>query len=197
MIETKSIIETLLFAYGKPMSVDKICEVVGENDKKLVRSKITELQMDYETSGRAVTIVEVAGGFQMMTKPQYAEWLKKLYKTKIVTRLSRASLETVAIIAYKQPITRLEIEDIRGVGVEGVIQTLLERRLIKIRGRKDTVGHPLLYGTTNEFLEYFGLKDLSGMPKLEEIPERIEPAGVEMGNLQGGVNNNDSDNRTT
>lgn len=194
MMDNKSIIEALLFTYGKPLSVDKISEIIGESDRKLIRAQITELQMEYETNDKAVTIVEVAGGFQIVTKPQYSEWIKKLYKTKIISRLSRPALETVAIVAYKQPITRLEIEDIRGVSTEGVIQTLLERGLIKIRGRKDTVGRPLLYCTTNEFLEYFGLKDLSDMPKLEEIPATVS-TDAQTNNSQERVTN-DSDSRT-
>lgn len=172
--EIKPIIETLLFVSNQPISEEKICEILELDDKKLARQAIVELQMEYEMSGRAISIVEIAGGFLINTKPQYAEYIKRLYKSKVIARLSRQALETVSIIVYKQPITRLEIESIRGVNVGGVLETLLERKLIKIRGRKDTIGRPLLYGTTNDFLQYFGLKDLTELPKLEEIPETIQ-----------------------
>lgn len=174
----KRVIEALLFANGKPISVEKIGEIIKEKDKKSIRTVISELQMEYETNGSAITIAEIAGGFKMQTRPQYSEWIRELVKSKLVSRLSKPALETAAIVAYRQPITKLEIESIRGVNVDGVIQTLLERRLIKIRGRKDAVGRPLLYGTTNEFLEYFGLKDLSEMPKIEEIPMKVATEGT-------------------
>jgi segregation and condensation protein B len=182
--EIKPIVETLLFISSKPISEEKLAEVLEIDDKQLVRQSIVELQMDYTTSGRAISIVEIAQGFQMCSKPQYSEYIKKLNKSKAVARLSKPALETLSIIAYKQPITRLEIESIRGVNVGGVIQTLLERRLIKIRGRKDVIGRPLLYGTTNDFLQYFGLRDLTELPKLAEIPETISQEMINNQNNQ-------------
>lgn len=165
----KSIIECLLFVSGKPLSVKKINEVLEEFDEEVVRKLLAELQIEYETLGRPFSIVEIAEGFQIVTKPQFAFWIKKLYKTRIVTRLSKAALETLAIVSYKQPVTRLEIESIRGVSTEGVLETLLERDLIAIKGRKECIGRPLLYGTTQEFLRYFGLKSLVDLPKVEEL----------------------------
>jgi segregation and condensation protein B len=116
-------------------------------------------------------LVEVAGGYQLTTKQECAPWIRRLEEIRTASRLSKPALETIAIIAYKQPITRPEIEEIRGVDTAGVIKTLLERRLIKIAGRREAVGRPLLYGTTKEFLEYFGLRDLSGLPSLKEFKE--------------------------
>lgn len=186
----KAIIESLLFVSSEPISVEKISEIVDEKDKKEIRTKISELQMEYETTGRAIAILEIAGGFQMVTRPQYAEYIKKLYKSKIIARLSRPALETISIISYKQPITRLEIESIRGVNSGAVIQTLLERKLIKIRGRKEGLGRPLLYGTTSEFLQYFGLKDLTEMPKIEEIPDLVSEDTVIKGKEEMVKNGN-------
>jgi segregation and condensation protein B len=165
----KSIIECLLFVSSKPILVKKIKEILEELDEATIRKLITELQIEYETTGRPFSIIEIAEGFQIVTKPQFAPWIKKLYKSKVASRLSKSALETLAIISYKQPITRLEIESIRGVNSEGVLQTLLERGLIAIKGRKECIGRPLLYGTTQEFLRYFGLKSLGDLPKVEEI----------------------------
>ena len=169
--ELRGVLEALMFANGSPLAVDRMATVVEEKDHQKIRAALSELQMEYEMSGRALTIVEVAGGFQIVTRPAFADAIRKLAKTKQINRVSKPSLETLAIIAYKQPITRIELEGIRGVNVDGVVQTLLERRLIKIRGRKEVIGRPLLYGTTTDFLQYFGLKDLTELPKLEELPE--------------------------
>ncbi|MFH1825332.1 MAG: SMC-Scp complex subunit ScpB [Candidatus Firestonebacteria bacterium] len=165
----KDIIECLLFVSGKPLSVKRINEVLEEFDEEVARKLLAELQIEYETLGRPFSIVEIAEGFQIVTKPQFAVWIKRLYKARIVTRLSKAALETLAIVSYKQPVTRLEIEGIRGVSTEGVLETLLERNLIAIKGRKECIGRPLLYGTTQEFLRYFGLKSLVDLPRVEEL----------------------------
>jgi segregation and condensation protein B len=167
----KSIIECLLFVSDEPLKVAAIRDVLGEFDEPELRKLITELQMDYEMQGRPLAIAEVAEGFQVVTREQFASWIKKLYKSKVTHRLSKAALETLAIVACKQPITRLEVETLRGVSTEGVLDTLFERKLIRILGRKEVVGRPLLYGTTKEFLRYFGLKDLTELPKLEEVNE--------------------------
>jgi segregation and condensation protein B len=135
-----------------------------------ILSVLRDLQADYETSGRGFRLAEVAGGYQMRSSKDNAEWVRKLQRGK-PARMTRATLETLSIIAYRQPITRAEIEDVRGVDVDGVVTTLLERRLIRIVGRKDMVGRPFLYGTTPEFLEMFNLKDLSDLPTLKEIEE--------------------------
>jgi len=165
----KSIIECLLFVSEAPLEVKRIKQVLEELDEKQIRKILTELQLDYETQGRPLAIAEVAEGFSIVTREQYATFIKKLYKTKVTHRLSKAALETLAIVACRQPLTKLEIESLRGVSADGVLDTLYERELIRIVGRKEVIGRPLLYGTTKEFLQYFGLKDLMELPKLEEI----------------------------
>ena len=170
----KSIIEALLFVADEPMPVKNIKNVIEELKEEEIRKLISELALEYETTGRAFSIVEIAEGFQIVTRPQFAPWIKKMYKSKLTHRLSKPALETLAIIAYRQPITKIEIEAIRGVSAEGVLDTLLDRDLVAIKGRKDVIGRPLLYGTTKEFLRYFGLKDLTEMPKIEELIGKME-----------------------
>lgn len=169
--ESKRIIEALLFASDQPLSIDQLKEVISETDGKTIRSQVEELKAEYEKENHSFRITEVAGGFQFSTDPTYSSWIKKLYKSRHVDRLSSPSLETLSIITYRQPVTRADIELIRGVNVEGVLKTLLERGLIRIVGRKDVVGRPFVYGTTKEFLEYFGLNSLDDLPKLEEFTE--------------------------
>ncbi len=167
----KSVIECLLFVSDEPLEISRLKLVLEDMSEAEIRKAVTELQLDYETAGRPLCITEVAEGFSIVTREQYASFIKKLFKTKITHRLSRAALETLAIIACKQPITKLEIESLRSVSADGVLDTLYERELIRILGRKEVIGRPLLYGTTKEFLQYFGLKDLMELPKLEEINE--------------------------
>jgi segregation and condensation protein B len=173
--EIKSILEALLFISGEPLNVDTLKQII-EIDKIRIEGLLRELADEYSLKNSGILIVEVAGGFQMVTNPAFAPWVKKLMATAIPTRLSHQSLETLSIIAYKQPITKAEIEAIRGVNSDGVIKTLLDRRLIKILGRKEAPGRPLMYGTTKEFLHCFGLKDLSELPTLKEYQE-IEEVG--------------------
>lgn len=170
-VQAKRIIEALLFTCEKPITIDQIKEVIEDFDPKEIRPLLTQLQSEYEELGRSFKIYEVAGGFQMATEPAFAEYLKKFYKIKSRDKLTKPALETLAIIAYRQPITRADIEDIRGVNVDGVIKTLLERMFIKVVGRKDAPGRPILYGTTKEFLDKFGLNSLSELPKLSEFTE--------------------------
>jgi len=170
-IEAKRIIEALLFASEKPITIEQIKDVLEEVDSRDIRALLMELKLEYENLGKSFKIYEVAGGFQMATEPAYAEYLKKFYKVKYKDRLSRPALETLAIVAYRQPITRADIEDIRGVNVDGVIKTLLDRSLIRIVGRKDAPGRPIIYGTTKEFLDRFGLNSLSELPRLSEFTE--------------------------
>ncbi len=165
----KSIIEALLFVADEPLPVSTLRGVLEELKEDEIRKHISDLALEYETTGRAYAITEIAEGFQIVTRPQFAQWIKLLFKSKLTHRLSKPALETLSIIAYRQPITKLEIESIRGVSVEGVLDTLLARDLAAIKGRKDVIGRPLLYGTTKEFLRYFGLKDLTEMPKIEEL----------------------------
>jgi len=168
--EIKSILEAVLFISGEPLSVETLKDIL-EIEKEEIERIIRELISEYSLKNSGILIVEVAGGVQMVTNPACAPWVKKFLAKAIPTRLSQQSLETLAIIAYKQPITKPEIEAIRGVNSDGVIKTLLERRLIKILGRKEVPGRPLMYGTTKEFLQYFGLKDLSELPTLKEFQE--------------------------
>lgn len=163
----KSIIESLLFINERPLEIDEICEVV-EVDKRKVKTVLDDLIKDNDKRG-GICIVEVAGGYQMCSVPQNEVWVKKMYQQRSKQKLSIASLETLAIIAYKQPATRIEIESIRGVNVDGVIRHLLDLGLIKTGGRKDVVGKPFLYITTRKFLEYFGLNNLKDLPKMEEF----------------------------
>ena len=167
--QAKNIIEAMLFVSDKPLFVNEIKGVLEDFDVSGVKDIISELSNEYREAGRAFAIKEMAGGFQIVTDPVLSPWLKKLHKTSGADRLSGPSLETLAIIAYKQPATKPEIEAIRGVNVDGVLKTLIEKNLVRIVGRKETVGRPILYGTTSEFLQYFGLGSLEELPKLEEF----------------------------
>jgi len=164
------IIEALLFVSDKPISIDALKDVVKEIDPTEIRAIIEELNGEYAASARSFSIKEIAGGFQMLTDPIYSKWIAALYK-RPPDRLTGPSLETLAIIAYKQPITRSDIEAIRGVNVDGVLRTLEERGLIRTKGRLDAPGRPILYGTTTEFLQHFGLKSIEELPKLKEFKE--------------------------
>ncbi len=166
----KSVLESLLFVADGPVSVGRLAEVLEGTDKAEIASVLGELQSEYETAGRGFRLVEIAGGYQMRTPKEHADWIKRFYQGR-PARMSRATLETLAIVAYKQPVTRAEIEAIRGVDVDGVLSTLLERRLVRIVARKDIPGRPYLYGTTSEFLETFNLKDLTHLPTLKEMEE--------------------------
>ncbi|MFN0117235.1 MAG: SMC-Scp complex subunit ScpB [Elusimicrobiota bacterium] len=170
--QARKTIEALLYMADHPLPETEISEVIELKayDPQEVRNIITEISQKLESDGSALRVVEVAGGFQMATQPDMAPAIRKLYKERLTVRLSPSSLETLAIIAYKQPIARGDIEQIRGVEVGGVMETLLERRLIKVVGRKETIGRPLLYGTTPHFLKHFGLKHLAELPDLNSLP---------------------------
>lgn len=172
--ELKQIIESLLFVATEPLPAERIKEVTGM-DKKTVLEALRDLKQEFEAGNHGIQIAEIAGGFQMVTLSENSPWIKKFLTVKTTGRLSKPGLETLAIIAYKQPIIRTEIETIRGVDCGGVIKTLLERRMVKIIGRKEMPGKPMLYGTTKEFLEYFGLNNLSELPTLKEFKESSFP----------------------
>lgn len=172
--EIKGIVEALLYVSGEPISIERIKNVLEEVEKGKIREIVWELQHEYDMRLSGLRIAEVAGGFQIATRPEVAVWIKKLKKVKQSARLSKPSLETLAIIAYRQPVVKAEIEDIRGVDSTGVIKGLLDKHLIKIIGRKDVPGRPILYATTREFLQYFGLRDLSDLPTLKEFNELVE-----------------------
>lgn len=167
--EIKPIVESLIFAAEEPITLRKLIDIVEGVDGAQIQEAITQLKNDYELQGRTFQIEEVAGGYQLFSKPEYYEWIAKLRKKSGETKLSQASLETLAIIAYKQPILRANLESIRGVQSGQIIRLLMEKDLVKVVGRDESLGHPLLYGTTKKFLEYFGLKDIKDLPKIEEL----------------------------
>jgi segregation and condensation protein B len=172
--DVKSILESLLFVADGPLNAQRIGEVLEGVEKAEIRSVLDELQTELETARRGVRLVEVAGGYQMRTAKVNADWVRKFLGGR-PARMSRATLETLAIIAYRQPITKAEIEAIRGVDVDGVINTLLDRNLIRAVARKDVPGRPFLYATTPEFLQLFNLKDLTHLPTLKEMEEITLP----------------------
>lgn len=174
----KPLIETIIFAADHPISFDKLMSVLEGETRDEVRTALNELIVEYQQSQRGILIEDVAGGYQIRTRPEFAPWLRKLFKIGF-QKLSKPAMETLAMIAYKQPITRIEIEELRGVDSGGVLRTLMDRNLIKIIGRKEIPGRPAVYGTTKEFLEIFDLKDLSCLPTLKEviIPQEEEIAG--------------------
>ncbi|HEY9156930.1 SMC-Scp complex subunit ScpB [Candidatus Binatus sp.] len=166
----KSILASLLFAAGEPVSLARLAAVFDDLPRAAVQKALAAMAAEYRAENRGIVIDEVAGGYQMRTPKDHASYVRKLLAAR-PPRLSRPLMETVAIIAYRQPITRPEIEQLRGVDTGGVLETLLERRLVKIAGRKDAPGRPMLYETTDEFLELFGLKNLEGLPDLSEFRE--------------------------
>jgi len=168
--ELGAVLEGMLFAAGAPVALARLAEAVDGADRGEVRRALRALAERFEADGRGLRLVEVAGGFQLRTLPEHAHYVRRLLGGR-PPRLSRAMLETLAIIAYRQPCTRPEIEAIRGVDVDAVVSTLLERRMIRLLGRKEAPGRPLLYGTTREFLEVFGLPDLDALPPLRDLGE--------------------------
>lgn len=167
--DAKAVIEAALFAADKPLTAESLHAAIEEFPVAQVQGLLGQLRDEYVALGRGIRIVEVAGGYQVVTDPAWADRLGRIYRKTRVPRLSRPSLETLAIAAYRQPITRAEIEEIRGVDVSGVIQSLLDRNLLKVVGRKEGVGRPWLYATTQEFLARFGLKSLQALPNLAEV----------------------------
>ncbi|MFZ0889986.1 MAG: SMC-Scp complex subunit ScpB [Candidatus Binataceae bacterium] len=174
----KAILESLLFAAGEPVPVARLAAVLEGVAQKDIRKAIAEMAAAYAAGTRGIVLEEVAGGFQLRTPKEHAAYVRKLLSSK-PPRLTRPMLETLAIIAYRQPITRPEIEQFRGVDCAAVLDTLLERRFIRIAGRKEAPGRPMLYATTDEFLETFGLKDLEHLPDLGELRD-IEAAAEEL-----------------
>lgn len=174
--ELKAVVEAMVFASDTPIRAERIAEAL-EVDRQAVLGILRELAEEYLQNRRGFFLQEVAEGYQFRTRPEYGDWLRRLQRTRVF-RFSRAALETLAIIAYRQPITRAEIEHLRGVDSGGVLKTLLDRRLVRILGKKDIPGRPMIYGTSREFLEFFGLRDLAGLPALKEFSELApEPAG--------------------
>ncbi len=178
--EVKAVVEALVFASPEPMTPKMLFKLLAEEPREDVLAAIAALKADYENRP-GLQMVEVAGGYQIVTRPDLHEWVRRLFHERSSQKLTVEGLETLAVIAYKQPITALEITEIRGVNTSGVLSTLLERHLIKIVGRKNVVGRPFLYATTKEFLIRFGLKDLHDLPKIEDMAEALgfdPPAGL-------------------
>ena len=169
--ELKAILEAVLFVSPEPVPVARLLSIVGTVSKTEVIQALGILTHDLDQDGRGIQLVQVAGGYRLVTKQEYGPWLKRMDKAKAAQKLSRSALESLAIIAYKQPLVRSEIEEIRGVETSGVLRTLCERKLVRIVGRKDVPGRPIMYGTTKFFLEHFGLQDLSQLPPLREFKE--------------------------
>jgi segregation and condensation protein B len=169
--ELKAILESLLFVSAEPVPLERLMVVLGTVSKSELRQALQSLREDFDRAGRGLQMVELAGGFQIVTRAEHAPWIKRLARAKASPKLSRSAMESLAIIAYKQPIVRAEIEQIRGVEVSTVLRTLLERKLIRMVGRKDVPGRPIMYGTTKLFLQQFGLSDLSQLPPLREFKE--------------------------
>jgi segregation and condensation protein B len=176
----KAILESLLFAAGEPVSFARLAAVLDNVARDTIRNALSEMMLSY--GARGIVLDEVAGGYQFRTPKEHALYVRKLLAAK-PPRLTRPLLETLAIIAYRQPVTRPEIEQLRGVDSGGVLDTLLERRLVRIAGRKEAPGRPIMYATSAEFLEVFGLRDLDGLPDLEELKE-----------LEGGASGRETSN---
>jgi segregation and condensation protein B len=174
MDDLKNIIESLLFVTEEPLSIEQINQVLSLPDTKMIRQTLNELIAEYEERRGAFTLHEVAGGYQFRSRPDYVPWIKRLLQPK-PSRLSKAALETLAIIAYKQPMIRSDVEHLRGVDCGGVLRMLLERKLIRVLGRKEIPGRPLIYATTKQFLQVFDLKNLKDLPS----PKEIEALGIE------------------
>src|SRR5688572_14360016 len=179
--EVKAVVEALIFASPEPITPKMLFKLLAEEPKEDVTAAIAALKTDYENRP-GLQMVEVAGGYQIVTRPDLHEWVRRLFHERSAQKLTVQGLETLAVIAYKQPITALEITEIRGVNTSGVLSTLLERHLIKIVGRKNVVGRPFLYATTKEFLIRFGLNDLNDLPKIEDMAEALgfnPPGGLQ------------------
>lgn len=188
MEDIKNIIESLLFVSETPLTIERLKDVLETVDTKAIRQALSELSDDYESHRSSILLKEVAGGFQIRTRPEYHDWIKRLLKPS-PHRLSKAALETLSIIAYKQPIIRSDVEHLRGVDCGGVLRVLMEKKLIRTLGRKEIPGRPLIYATTKRFLEVFDLKDLKDLPTPKEIeamgdlpfPEEGSPMPEEVG----------------
>jgi segregation and condensation protein B len=166
--QLKAIVEALVFASPEPLTPKMLFKLLNDEPTEDVLEAVKALQQDYAQRG-GLHLAEVAGGYQITTRPEFHEWVRRLFHERTTSKLSVQSLETLAVIAYKQPITAAEIGEIRGVNTSGVLSTLMERHLIKIVGRKNVIGRPFLYGTTKEFLIRFGLRDLNDLPKVEDM----------------------------
>jgi len=196
--ELKSIIENVLLAADQPVQIGELEKIfLDEADKKDLHSILEELKEEYQS--RNLQILEVADGYQLCTRHEFNDWIRKFLKLDRSSRLSQPSLDTLSIIAYKQPLTRQEVDEIRGVDSSGVIKTLLEKKVIGPAGRKKVPGRPIMYRTTQKFLEYFGLRGLSDLPTLEDLKEELEgedpplQAQIEFANAESSLSGFESD----
>ena len=170
----KQVLESLLFASDAPIGLPTLAEVMGGPDKDEIRALLDEMAVEFDEAGRGVALVEIAGGYQLLSRRECAPWIEKMLRSRRKVRLSRAGLETLAIVAYKQPITKTDIDGIRGVDSSGSLHTLLERNLVLIAGRSKAVGRPLLYTTSQDFLQYMGINDIDDLPELKELGTVLE-----------------------
>lgn len=173
MDDLRAVVEALIFASETPLSVERLKDLLGGPDRKEILEILQDIVLEYRQRSGGLCLLEVAGGYQFRTKAEFAPWIRKLRGIRPVP-LSPAAMETMSVVAYRQPVTRQEIEKIRGVDVSGSLKGLLEKKLIRIVGRKNVAGKPIMYGTTKRFLEVFDLKDLSELPSLREIKEMEE-----------------------
>jgi len=183
-LDLKKIVEAILFAADSSVPLDRLTDIIEEAERREIREALKALAEQYDSEERPYAMSEVAGGWQIYCRPEYAKWVRELHRGRIPTRLSQAALETLAIVAYKQPIVRAEIETIRGVDSSGVLATLMRRDLITIAGRAPGMGRALMYRTTKEFLSYFGLNFVTDLPRLEEFAEVL---GLKPGELELAV----------
>jgi segregation and condensation protein B len=188
MTELIDVVEALLFASDSPVEAERIQEVLELHSAAAARELVHRLRERLDGEGRALQVIEVGGGFRLVTRPEVAQWLVKLARSRTRSRLSRPALETLAIIAYRQPVSRPEVDAIRGVNSEAVLDNLLDRRMIRIAGRKESPGRPFLYETTREFLVAFGLRDVADLPKVEGeliVPEPVSSEDAAGGGAEG------------
>ena len=177
--EIKSILEAILFAANEPISLEAFSQLFDDVSTRQIHQELVRLQDEYQEMNRSFQLIEIANGFQICTHPEYHQWIEKFYTRQVRVKLSPSALEALAIVAYKQPVTRSEVEEIRGVNSDSVLNSLIEKRMVRIAGRKPGPGRSLLLATTDEFLEQFGLKDLSVLPSMEEIEEILNQEETE------------------
>ena len=189
----KSILESLLFISDVPLTIDRLCVILEEYERRDIQQAVDLLREEFAGEGRGIYLAEVAGGYQFRSRPENADFIRRMVRGKAF-KFSRSALETLAMIAYRQPITRTEVEYLRGVDSGGVLKTLLEKKMIRILGKKDIPGKPLIYGTTREFLEVFNLPDLASLPTLKDIHELADQyADIEQTELPLEVSSDGND----
>lgn len=182
-LDCKALVEGLLFIADGPLSIERLLSLLSEFEKSEIQSALDELRRECSQNGRGLLLAEVAGGYQFRTRPEHAAVMRRMHRSRS-TKFSQSALESLAIVAYRQPVTRAEVEYLRGVDCGGVIKTLLEKKLIRILGKKDVPGRPLVYGTTRDFLETFNLKNLTSLPTLRELQDLADiPMFEEQGEL--------------